>query len=84
MSYDCKISLVQGDCVDSMRVMADESVDLIITDPGYESIEKHRYGGKRNIRKMSTKDGFNKQLKNVVILKANSNLTCVVMKSPNI
>lgn len=58
MGYECKISVVQGDCVDSLRAMANDSVDLIITDPGYESIEKHRYGGKRNIRKMSTKGGW--------------------------
>jgi site-specific DNA-methyltransferase (adenine-specific) len=58
MGYECKISLVRGDCIDSLRAMQDCSVDLIITDPGYESIEKHRYGGKKNIRKMSTKDGW--------------------------
>lgn len=33
------------DCVDFMKSMPDESVDLLITDPAYESLEKHRSVG---------------------------------------
>jgi site-specific DNA-methyltransferase (adenine-specific) len=56
MSEDVKI--IQGNCLDVLKEIDDGSIDLIITDPGYESIEIHRYGGKNNIRKMSTKDGW--------------------------
>ena len=34
--------LCEADAVDWLRTVADESVDLIITDPPYESLEKHR------------------------------------------
>lgn len=37
-----KHSLWQGDCVEWLRGLPDESVDLVITDPAYESLEKHR------------------------------------------
>jgi site-specific DNA-methyltransferase (adenine-specific) len=32
----------QQDAVDWLRLFADESVDLVVTDPPYESLEKHR------------------------------------------
>lgn len=34
--------LYQQDAVEFLRDLADESVDLIVTDPPYESLEKHR------------------------------------------
>lgn len=34
--------LVQGDAVEWLRTLAADSVDLVITDPPYESLEKHR------------------------------------------
>jgi site-specific DNA-methyltransferase (adenine-specific) len=37
--------LHQGDAVDWLRTLADGSVDLLITDPPYESLEKHRAVG---------------------------------------
>jgi site-specific DNA-methyltransferase (adenine-specific) len=38
-------SIHQGDCIEWLRHLPDESVDLIITDPAYESLEKHRKRG---------------------------------------
>lgn len=35
----------QADCIDWLRAIAPESVDLVITDPAYESLEKHRSHG---------------------------------------
>jgi site-specific DNA-methyltransferase (adenine-specific) len=35
-------SLHQGDAVDWLRTLRTESVDLVVTDPPYESLEKHR------------------------------------------
>lgn|GEM_PF-204760 len=37
--------LSQLDAVEWLRTLADESVDLIVTDPAYESLEKHRAKG---------------------------------------
>jgi len=34
-----------GDCVEWLRGLPDESVDLVITDPAYQSLEKHRATG---------------------------------------
>jgi site-specific DNA-methyltransferase (adenine-specific) len=34
-----------GDAVEALRALANESVDLVITDPPYESLEKHRAVG---------------------------------------
>lgn len=38
-------SLHCGDAVESLRLLADASVDLIVFDPAYESLEKHRAKG---------------------------------------
>jgi site-specific DNA-methyltransferase (adenine-specific) len=38
-------SLYQGDAIEALRMLPDESVDLIITDTAYESLEKHRKVG---------------------------------------
>lgn len=38
-------SLTRADAVQWLRTLADTSVDLILTDPPYESIEKHRAVG---------------------------------------
>lgn len=37
--------LSQLDAVEWLRTLADESVDLVVTDPAYESLEKHRAKG---------------------------------------
>ena len=37
-----KAHLTHGDAVAWLRTLRDESVDLVITDPPYESLEKHR------------------------------------------
>lgn len=37
--------LAQGDAVEWLRTLPTESVDLVITDPAYESLEKHRAVG---------------------------------------
>jgi site-specific DNA-methyltransferase (adenine-specific) len=37
-----KFHLAQGDAVAWLRTLPPESVDLVITDPPYESLEKHR------------------------------------------
>ena len=34
-----------GDCLDIMRMMPGESVDLIVTSPPYADARKHTYGG---------------------------------------
>lgn len=38
-------ALLQADAVEAMRALAPASVDLIVTDPAYESLEKHRAVG---------------------------------------
>lgn len=38
-------SLVQGDAVEMLARIEPESIDLIVTDPAYESLEKHRKRG---------------------------------------
>jgi site-specific DNA-methyltransferase (adenine-specific) len=38
-------SLAQGDAVTWLRTLPAESIDLVITDPPYESLEKHRAVG---------------------------------------
>ena len=42
MVGDSKFQLVQADAVAWLRTLASGSVDLLITDPPYESLEKHR------------------------------------------
>lgn len=37
--------LYVADAIDTMRAQADESIDLIVTDTAYESLEKHRAVG---------------------------------------
>ena len=37
--------LARADAVDWLRTLPDQSVDLIVTDPPYESLEKHRAVG---------------------------------------
>lgn len=38
-------SLHHGDCIEWLASFAVESVDLVVTDPAYESLEKHRAKG---------------------------------------
>ena len=40
-----KFSINKGDAVAFLRSQKDKSIDLIITDPAYESLEKHRKKG---------------------------------------
>ena len=39
---DTRFQLNRGDAVEWLRTLASSSVDLLITDPPYESLEKHR------------------------------------------
>ncbi|MBA3822073.1 MAG: site-specific DNA-methyltransferase [Deltaproteobacteria bacterium] len=39
---DAKFHLSQGDAVSWLRALPSESIDLVVTDPPYESLEKHR------------------------------------------
>lgn len=48
------IALAQGDAVEWLRGLDDESVDLIVTDPAYESLEKHRAKGTTTRLKVSS------------------------------
>lgn len=45
--------LHQGDAVEWLRTLPSESVDLVITDPAYESLEKHRAKGTTTRLKVS-------------------------------
>ncbi|WP_417347436.1 DNA-methyltransferase [Ferrimonas sp.] len=47
------MSIIQGDAVAWLTTLADASVDLIITDPPYESLEKHRKIGTTTRLKVS-------------------------------
>ncbi len=40
-----RYSLVRADAVEWLRTLPDASVDLVVTDPPYESLEKHRAVG---------------------------------------
>jgi site-specific DNA-methyltransferase (adenine-specific) len=39
---ETRFQLTRGDAVAWLRTLRDESIDLVITDPPYESLEKHR------------------------------------------
>ena len=41
-----KIKLMQGDCIEQMKLISDESIDLIITSPPYEDISGAGYNAK--------------------------------------
>ncbi len=45
MDHIANYKLHQGDAVEWLRTLPDSSVDLVITDPAYESLEKHRAKG---------------------------------------
>ena len=38
-------TVIQGDCLEVMRQLPDQCVDLVLTDPPYEFISKKPYGG---------------------------------------
>lgn len=40
------IRVVQSDAVQALRELEDGSVDLVVTDPAYRSLDKHRYGSR--------------------------------------
>ncbi|CAN5742023.1 site-specific DNA-methyltransferase [soil metagenome] len=40
-----RFQLTRGDAVAWLRTLPDESIDLVVTDPPYESLEKHRAVG---------------------------------------
>lgn len=50
-----KYNVFQMDAVDFLKTLKDGSLDLIITDPAYESLEKHRKVGTTTRLKNSTK-----------------------------
>ncbi len=39
---ESRFQLSRGDAVEWLRTLPDESIDLVVTDPPYESLEKHR------------------------------------------
>ncbi len=39
---ETSFQLTRGDAIDWLRTLRNESIDLVITDPPYESLEKHR------------------------------------------
>ena len=45
MDGDSTFHLAQGDAVAWLRALPSESIDLVVTDPPYESLEKHRAVG---------------------------------------
>lgn len=47
--------IILMDAIEMMTHMLDESIDLIITDPAYQSLEKHRDKGTTTRLKESTK-----------------------------
>lgn len=47
--------LVQADAIDALKALPSDSVDLIITDPAYESLERHRAKGTTTRLKVSDK-----------------------------
>ena len=57
---DIKNTILQGDCIEEMRKMPDNSVDTIITDPPYDLTSIHdRFNSPnaRNTPAMNTKEG---------------------------
>jgi site-specific DNA-methyltransferase (adenine-specific) len=42
---DTKTSLILGDCVEKLKDLKGESVDLIVTSPPYSDCRKNTYGG---------------------------------------
>src|ERR1051325_10088707 len=44
-SFQRAFHLAQGDAVAWLRTLPPESIDLVVTDPPYESLEKHRAVG---------------------------------------
>lgn len=53
MESEANVELAQRDAVEWLRSLASESVDLLITDPPYESLEKHRAVGTTTRLKVS-------------------------------
>lgn len=48
-----EFEITQGDAIEWLRSLADCSIDLVITDPAYESLEKHRAQGTSTRLKIS-------------------------------
>ena len=53
MESEANVELAQRDAVEWLRSLTSESVDLLITDPPYESLEKHRAVGTTTRLKVS-------------------------------
>ena len=53
MESEANIELAQRDAVEWLRTLPNEAVDLLITDPPYESLEKHRAVGTTTRLKVS-------------------------------
>lgn len=53
MMGEPEFELFQGDAVDCLKGLSDGSIDCVITDPPYESLEKHRVVGTTTRLKVS-------------------------------
>lgn len=53
MTEEVNFQLEQADAVEFLRTLPAESVDLLVTDPAYESLEKHRAVGTTTRLKVS-------------------------------
>ena len=61
MSSPSNFELSQQDAVAFLRTLPTESVDIVVTDPAYESLEKHRAVGtttRLKVRAGSSKTWF--------------------------
>lgn len=58
------IRLIQGDCLEAMKEIGDESVDLIVTDPPYKIITGGDKNGKNSVRPQGILRGNRKLFKN--------------------
>ena len=53
MTSPCTFELSQLDAVTFLRTLPSESADVVVTDPAYESLEKHRAVGTTTRLKVS-------------------------------
>lgn len=58
------IRLMQRDCLEAMKEIEDESVDLIVTDPPYKIITGGDKNGKNSVRPQGILRGNRKLFKN--------------------
>ncbi len=69
------LEVIQGDCLDKMKEIKDNSVDCIITDPPYSTPTVTAFGRKKvlNLADLSIQERFFREIKNEIerILKPN-------------